>query len=88
MMRCSTHSTCSASGRRIGPLAVAGSCAKLPKHPKHVGTGFTLIRAHALAAIANHALGIPHAVRDELAEAERLLATREGYAFLSLVDAS
>ena len=50
--------------------------------------GFTLIRAHALAAMANHALGIPHAVRDELAEAERLLATREGYAFLPLVDAS
>ena len=58
------------------------------EHPKHLGMGFTLIRAHALAAMANHALGIPNAGRVELAEAERLLATREGNAFLSLIDAS
>lgn len=58
------------------------------EHPTQVGTGFTLIRAHALAAMANHALGIPRAAREELATAERLLATREGYAFLPLIGAN
>ena len=53
-----------------------------------VGTGFTLVRAHALAAKANRSLGVHSEARAELAEAERLLHERTGYAFLPLYEAN
>jgi serine/threonine-protein kinase len=56
-------------------------------HPQQVGTGFTLVRAHALAAKASRSLGVFGAVRDELAEAERLLTERTGYAFMPIHEA-
>jgi eukaryotic-like serine/threonine-protein kinase len=57
-------------------------------NPGRVGTGFTLVRAHALAARANYALGIHSQARAELAEAERLLETRSHYAFVPLYEAN
>jgi tetratricopeptide (TPR) repeat protein len=58
------------------------------EHPRQVGTGFTLVRAHLLAARASFSLGVASEARNELAEAERLLAERTGYAFLAIYEAN
>ena len=58
------------------------------EHPRQVGTGFTLVRAHLLAAKASVSLGVASEARNELAEAERLLAERTGYAFLPIYEAN
>ncbi len=58
------------------------------EHPQTVGTGFTLVRAHLLAAKASRGLGVPGEARAALAEAERLLVARTGYAFVSLYEAN
>ena len=58
------------------------------EHPRQVGTGFTLVRAHLLAAKASVSLGVASEARNELAEAERLLAERTGYAFLAIYEAN
>lgn len=57
-------------------------------HPQLVGTGFNLVRAHVLAAKASRSLGVPGEARANLAEAERLLAERTGFAFLPLYEAN
>ena len=57
-------------------------------HPRQNGTGFTVVRAHLLAAKANFSLGVRGVARTELAEAERLLSERSGYAFLPLYQAN
>jgi tetratricopeptide (TPR) repeat protein/TolB-like protein len=57
-------------------------------HPRHAGMGFTLVRAHLLAAKASFALGVSSEARAELAEAERLLRERTGYAFVFLYEAN
>jgi tetratricopeptide (TPR) repeat protein len=58
------------------------------EHPRQVGTGFTLVRAHLLAAKVSVSLGVSSEARNELAEAERLLAERTGYAFLAIYEAN
>lgn len=58
------------------------------ENPTRVGTGFTLVRAHALAARANFALGVHSQARAELLEAERLLESRDQYAFVPLYEAN
>ena len=58
------------------------------EHPWQLGTGFTLVRAHLLAAKASLSLGVAKEARTALAEAERLLAERTGYAFVSLTEAN
>ncbi len=57
-------------------------------HPRQNGTGFTVVRAHLLAAKANFSLGVHGVARTELAEAERLLSERNEYAFLPLYQAN
>jgi tetratricopeptide (TPR) repeat protein len=58
------------------------------EHPRQVGTGFTLVRAHLLAAKASFALGVASEARTALLEAERLLTERSGYAFVYLYEAN
>ena len=58
------------------------------EHPRQVGTGFTLVRAHLLAARASFSIGVTSEGRTELAEAERLLTERTGHAFLYLYEAN
>jgi TolB-like protein len=70
-------------------LIAAHRAAKICRgHPSHVGTGFTLVRAHLLAAKASLSLRVVREARAEFAEAERLLAERTGYAFVSLTEAN
>lgn len=57
-------------------------------HPQQVGTGFTLVRALALAAKAYRALGVNSEARAHIGEAEALLSSRAGYAFLPLYEAN
>jgi tetratricopeptide (TPR) repeat protein len=57
-------------------------------HPRQVGTGFTLVRAHLLAAKASVSLGVAGETRSELAAAECLFAERTGYAFLAIYEAN
>ena len=57
-------------------------------HPRQVGTGFTLVRAHLLAAKANRALGVHSEARVHLAQAEQLLSERTVFAFLPLYEAN
>lgn len=58
------------------------------EHPRQLGTGFTLVRAHLLAAKASLSLGVASEARKELAEAERLLTERSGYVFLGVPEAN
>lgn len=58
------------------------------EHPRQVGTGFTLVRAHLLSAKASFALGVTSEARNGLAEAQRLLTERTGYAFLPIPEAN
>jgi tetratricopeptide (TPR) repeat protein len=58
------------------------------EHPRHTGTGFTLVRAHLLAAKASFSIGVASEARTELVEAERLLTERTGYAFVYLYEAN
>ena len=58
------------------------------EHPRQAGMGFTLVRAHLLAAKASFLLGVASEARTELAEAERLLTERTGYPFVFLYEAN
>lgn len=58
------------------------------EHPRQLGTGFTVVRGHLLAAKASFSLGVATEARTDLAEAERLLAERTGYAFVTLFEAN
>ncbi len=58
------------------------------ENPSRVGTGYTLVRAHALASRANYALGVHGRARSELLTAERLLQERTLYAFVPLYEAN
>ena len=57
-------------------------------HPRQAGTGFTLVRAHLLAAKASLSIGVASEARTQLAESERLLTERTGYAFVYLYEAN
>ena len=58
------------------------------EHPQRAGTGFTLVRAHLLAAKASFLLGVASEARAALTEAERLFTERTGFAFVYLYEAN